>query len=261
MRDRPVRNPITMLDRLIHRTALRHWRSVLAQAPSAPAPLLRARRNRARALRAELDRLIHAADAQLTLPAIGATAFPRPHGTDWAWRPALWRGPLPVRGLASPADNTPLGDEIALFHDCRRREIALRQDRNQRPADLAPFGLCVEVFGSEASFLSLAVDLPRAAVQGLAPTHILRVDATLDAEAPQQVFLRLNIRQGPNTEQVVRALPLADGTGHVEFDMAYCGLDKNRVQALWLDVIFERPAMNRLTLRDLTFARFPRAHL
>ena len=47
----------------------------------------------------------------------------------------------------------------------------------------------------------------------------------------------------------------------VEFDLAYTKLNEKRVEKLWLDLIFEGPEMNQVTLRDLTFSRRPRAEL
>jgi hypothetical protein len=45
----------------------------------------------------------------------------------------------------------------------------------------------------------------------------------------------------------------------VEFDLAYTKLNEKRVDSMWLDLIFEGPQMNQVTLRDLTLSRRPRA--
>jgi hypothetical protein len=47
----------------------------------------------------------------------------------------------------------------------------------------------------------------------------------------------------------------------VEFDLAYTKMNEKRVDAVWLDLIFEGPEMNQVTIRDLTFSRYPRAEL
>ena len=39
-----------------------------------------------------------------------------------------------------------LGREATLFHDCTHSELTLRQLRNLREADLAPYGLRMDVF-------------------------------------------------------------------------------------------------------------------
>ena len=66
---------------------------------------------------------------------------------------------------------------------------------------------------------------------------------------------------GPNTEQMVRELPLEGGEIMVEFDLAYTKLNEKRVEAAWVDLIFEGPKMNQVILRDVTFSRRPRADL
>ncbi|MEM6564948.1 MAG: DUF6478 family protein, partial [Pseudomonadota bacterium] len=46
-----------------------------------------------------------------------------------------------------------------------------------------------------------------------------------------------------------------------EFDLAYANVNEKRIEKAWLDLIFENPRMNQVTLRDLTFSRRPRAQL
>lgn len=249
-----------IMDRLFHLRSLRRWRRAAERSAHASLADLRLQRNQARQLRSHLDRLIHTADGRLALPQIGSTQFPRPHGTDWAWRPELWRGPLPERGLAAARTKSQLGDEITLFHDCTISELTLRQLRNTREEDLAPFGLRMDVFQFDGSFLSLVVDLPRAAIQGLNRQYLLRVDSIIESEKPIEIFARLNVQHGPNTEQIVRELPRDSGkSAMVEFDLAYSNLNEKRLEKIWLDLIFEAPDMNQVILRDLTFSRHPRA--
>lgn len=248
-------------DKLLHRGILRRWRKTAALAGNMPLPRLRQQRNMARSLRSQLDRLIHIADGRLALPQIGSSFFPRPHGTDWSWRPELWRGPLPIPGLSSVPSKSQLGEEITLFHDCSISELTLRQLRNSREEDLAPFGLRMDVFKFDGSFLSLVVDLPIDACQGLTRQHLIRIDGIIETEKPIEIFARLNIRHGPNTEQLVRELPLGERNIYVEYDLAYSNLNEKRIEKIWLDLIFEAPDMNQVVLRDLTFARYRRANI
>ena len=252
---------LRFLDGRLHAQTMLRWARIARRAWQADLPDLRRQRTRARLLRAHLDRLIHVAEERLALPAIGAQGFPRPHNADWAWRPELWRGPLAVPGLSSVQTKSMLGGEVTLFHDCRQSELTLRQLRNQREADLAPYGLRMDVFAFDGSFLSLVVDLPPDAVAGLTRGHLIRMDVIVEMEQPLEIFARLNVRHGPNTEQIVRELPLHRDRISVEFDLAYTKLNEKRVEQAWVDLIFEGPEMNEVTLRDLTFARRPRAQL
>jgi len=212
-------------------------------------------------MRRHLDRLIHVAEGRLALPVIGSNAIPRPLGTDWAWRPALWRGPIPVPGYSSVASKTPICDGATIFHDCRRSELTVRQIRNRRETDLAPFGLRMDVFRFDGSFLSLVIDLPEEAARGLRLRHLIRMDAIVEMEKPLEIFARLNVKHGPNVEQVVRELPLSAEEVMVEFDLAYTKMNEKRVERIWIDLIFEGPEMNQVILRDVTFSRRPRADL
>lgn len=250
-----------LLDRLIHTGALRYWRMAARAAAHSPLPLLRQQRGAARRLRSHLDQLIHIADDRLALPLIGSETFARPHGTDWAWRPDLWRAPLPRAGVSSVPSKTQLGEEVQMFHDCAITELTLRQLRNSREEDLAPYGLRLDVFKFDGSFLSLVIDLPEAATRGLTRDHLIRLDCIVETEQPIEIYARLNVRHGPNTEQLVRALPQGDSRAMVEYDLAYSRLNEKRISKAWMDLIFEAPDMNQVILRDLTFARVRRANL
>ncbi|MDU8910716.1 DUF6478 family protein [Aestuariicoccus sp. MJ-SS9] len=251
----------SMIDRLIQNGALRRWAKAARQADDADLPELRRQRATARRLKFHLDTLIHKAESRLALPMPGNQAFPRPHDADWAWRPELWCGPLPVPGLSSVESKSMLGTEATLFHDCAHSELTLRQLRNTREADLAAYGLRMDVFRFDGSYLSLAIDLPEEAAQGLRRKHLIRFDTIVEMEKPLEIFARLNIKHGPNTEQIVRELPLHEEDICVEFDLAYTKLNEKRVEKMWLDLIFEGPQMNQVILRDLTFSRRPRAEL
>lgn len=250
-----------ILDKAFYARTISRWARAARLAKTAELPALRRQRLRARQLKAHLDRLIHTADERLALPMIGATSFPKPHNADWAWRPELWRGPLPTPGLSSVQTKSMLGDEVTLFHDCKYSELTLRQLRNLREADLAPYGLRMDVFRFDGSFLSLVIDLPDTCVAGLKRNHLLRMEVIVEIEKPLEIFARLNIKNGPNTEQIVRELPLDAETIMVEFDLAYSNLNEKRVDRAWIDLIFEGPEMNQVILRDLTFSRRPRSQL
>lgn len=254
---------VSLMERLLHRRSVKRWARAARKSGEMKLAELRNLRSSARLLRSHLDSVIHVADERLALPAIGSTSFPKPADADWAWRPELWRGRLPVRGMSSVQTKSMLGKEITLFHDCEFSELTLRQLRNIREEDLAPFGLRMDVFRFEGSFLSLVLDLPPEAVAGLRRTHLIRMDCIVEMENPIEIFARLNVRHGPNSEQIVRELPTGGKNGQVmiEFDLAYSKLNEKRAEAAWVDLIFEGPEMNQVTLRDVTFSRRPRAEL
>lgn len=238
---------------------LKNWSQMADQADDADLDSLRSLRNRARALRRRLDKVIHVADGRLALPVVGNNAVRQPLNTDWAHRPEPWRGPVTPSGIAAVPSKTEIGHAATIYHDCRISELSFRQIRNQEPEDLAPFAVRLDVFRFDGSFLSIAIDLPAEATLDMTKSHTIRVDGTFELEAPLEIFARLNIKNGPNTEQIVREFPSGETQAPVEFDLAYATLNEKRIEKAWIDLIFEGPDMNQITVRDLTVTRRPRA--
>lgn len=251
----------TVFDRLLHKRNLERWCRLADGAAAMDSESLRTLRTRARTLRRALDRVILDADSRLALPVIGSNAMRKPLGTDWAWRPDLWRGAIAAAGMASVPSRATICDGTTVFHDCRLSELTVRQIRNTRDADIAPFGFRMDVFQFDGSFLSLVVDLPKEAVGGLKLRHLIRVDVNVECEKPLEIYARLNVKHGPNLEQIVRELPLNEQEVMVEFDLSYTKISEKRVERMWVDLIFERPEMNQIILRDVTFSRRPRAEV
>ncbi|WP_188673843.1 DUF6478 family protein [Neptunicoccus cionae] len=244
-----------------HRQSLRFWRAHSTTVQNMPLSELRGLRKKANQARRLIDRINHVAVSRLTLPVIGSNAIRKPPRTEWAYRPQAWAGPVYPSGLAAVASKQKIGDEVTIFHDCSQSELAFRQVRNTSEEDFAPFGLRMDVFNFDGSFLSLAVEMPPAALEGLKRSHILRLDMRIESERPQEMFARLNIRHGPNTEQIVRELDMGGQNFYVEFDLYYTQFNEDRGDSMWVDLIFEGPSMNQVTIRDVTMIRRPRASI
>lgn len=252
---------IDLIDKVFHRRILKRWKRVAQQVDQADPELLHSMRRRAREIRRLLDRVTYIAEGRLTLPAIGSNAIQKPLYTDWAYRPELWRGPVTPFGMVGVESKTEYGGEVKVFHDCKVTELSLRQIRNTRESDLAPFGLRMDVFRFDGSFLSLVVELPKASVDGLERRHVLRLIVVVEVEKPLEIFARLNVQHGPNVEQIVRELPIGAEEVMVEFDLAYTKINEKRLEKMWLDLIFEGAEMNQIVLRDVTLTRRPRAEV
>lgn len=250
-----------LIDGVFHRRILRRWGRVARDAETLDMHTLSTLRRRAREIRRRLDRVIYVAEGRLTLPAVGSNAILKPLYTDWSYRPELWRGPISPLGMVAVESKTEYGGEVKVFHDCRITELTLRQIRNTRESDLAPYGLRMDVFRFDGSFLSLVVELPDSAVKGLEKRHLVRLTTVVEVEKPLEIFARLNIKHGPNVEQIVRELPLGSDEVMVEFDLAYTKLNEKRVERMWLDLIFEGAEMNQIVLRDVALTRRPRAEI
>jgi Family of unknown function (DUF6478) len=249
------------VDRWHQRRAEERWERLAKAAPELESFELRALRAEAKGMRRQLDRTLQVADARLALPALGAALPHVPLGTDWTWRPDLWRGALPEPGAIAATERTALGENLALYHDCPLGEVVVRQVRNTRAEDRAPYGLAIDVFGFTGSFLSLAMTLPEAAVHGLKARHLVRAEIVIDSDGPLRAFARLNVKHGPNLAQPVSALPDGDRTKVAEFALAYADVNDRRVERAWADLILNDAAMTRIVIRDVVLSRHPRAEL
>ncbi|MEQ3625750.1 MAG: DUF6478 family protein [Celeribacter sp.] len=250
-----------LVDRTRQARTLRRWQRAQAGVAQMPLGQLRVLRQQARDLRRLTQMVISRADARLTRPRLGDDNIDRPLGCDWTCRPALWSEQVFPGGFAAVESRQTIGPDVTLFHDCATPELSIRQLRNTDIDDRAPLGARLDVLGFDGSFLSLVVDLPDSAVQGLRKSHIIRLAVRIEMEHPIKIFARLNVKHGPNAEQMVRELPLHDDTVEVEFDLAYSELNEKRAERMWLDVIFDDPAMNCIILRDLALTRRPRAEI
>jgi len=249
------------LDRFLQRRAIKRWRKATRDVAMADLGQL----DRMNELAKRASRAISAfkleADSRLALPRIGSTRFPQPPGTDWAWRPKPWRAPVTPAGIAPALSKMELTNELVIFHDCKQAEVNLRQTRNTRDIDLSPYGMELEVFHFDGSYLSLVIEIPQESCEGLKKRHLIRLAALIEREKPTTVYARLNVKNGPNTEQILMTLPEPTPETMVEFDLAYSGLNEKRAERMWIDLMIESPTMNRINIRDLTLCRYPRADI
>lgn len=250
-----------ILDSWHLRRAQDHWARAADATADLDAAGLRALRGEARGLRRQIDRVLHGVEGRLALPGLSAPLPRQPLGTDWAWRPEPWRGPLPDPGAVADGPRTAISGDAALYHDCPLAEVSFRQLRASDDRHRAPFGLALDIFGFRGSFLSLAMTLPDTGVQGLRKRHLVRVDAVLTADRPLRAFARLNVKHGPNVAQLVSDLAMEGENAVVEFDLTYSDIDEARIERAWLDLIFNDAAMTRIVLRDVVLSRRPRAEL
>ena len=126
-----------MVQRFLQQRMVRRWQGLAEASATVDLGTLRNWRAQARTMRRQLDRVIHQAEHRLALPVIGSNVIRKPMGTDWAWRPDLWRGALAEPGAVAATDRTPLGEGVALYHDCPLGEVVVRQVRNDKPEDRA----------------------------------------------------------------------------------------------------------------------------
>lgn len=253
------------LSRMLRQRAARRWARLQSSMRRNARPLDPELRDQARDLHQLLGQLLQLSDGVVAGARGSLARMQLPAGTDWRWRPRVMQAANDITALAAPENGRWLSPEVALFHDCPNRALILRQSRNRHATDLADYALALEVMGFGGRYLSFSLGLPAEALEGLGSQNILRLDASLQAERPIVVYARLNLQQGPNTEQMLRQMGDPIGaktcTRVIEFDLGYANLAARPVEKAWIDVIFDAPFMNAVTLRDVVVSRHTRAQI
>lgn len=187
-----------------------------------------------------------------------------PRGTEWGWRCDVLSAPLPKPELVAPGNGAPLQTGLAIWHDGNADALCVRQIAADAVDDQPPFALKIDIDGFSGSFLSLSQDFPPEALRDLTRSHIIRLYLALSSEASVVCYARLNIGHGPNIGQMLHKLeqpPAAAGGQVVEFDLAYTNMSEKRLNKIWLDLIFEAPVTNQITLHDMVMSRHFRAEM
>ena len=181
--------------------------------------------------------------------------------TDWVWRPTFWQTPVAYSALSGAGNGTALNDEIKMFHNADHAQITSRQIIQIDPINLPDFGLSLDVYDFSSGYISLAVRLPAPFAKNLRKHHLLRMDYALKVRKSLSIFARLNIENGPNTTEISVQFPDNCENGILKFDLSSLKFTERRIKNIWVDLIFEAPAMNKITLEDIIFSRHPRAKL
>ncbi len=244
-----------------NKRALRHWERMAELAKTAAPENLRALHAQSQALGQRVATVGRIAESRLVGPVEGAKAMKLPPSTDWVYRPDFWAGSVSPGGFAPARPQTKVSDEVEMFHDCKSSGLSFRQVRNLRPNGVAAYSLSLDVFDFDGSFLSLVVKTPASALKDLSKRHILRLSLKSESERALDVSARLNLKHGPNTEQVSKEIALAPDGAIAEYDLAYVPFNETRVEQIWFDLFFENPMMNQISVFDLVLSRHLRAEL
>ncbi|GLQ35568.1 hypothetical protein GCM10007939_18510 [Amylibacter marinus] len=213
-------------------------------------------RRKARKSKAQLEAFDVFAAQRLSLPAIDSNAMRKPQRTTWAYRPGLWAAPLSSYGATSVKNKTSLNPETTIFHDSKINEITLRQIRNRNRKFLSPYALHMDVLTFGGSYLSVMLNMPSDILKNLSKDTLLRVNLLMEIQFPTDVYVRLNLQNGPNHQQVAQQIDPLEPDIALDFDLYSTDFSPENTTAVWLDILFDNPEMNQMILRDLcVFAR------
>jgi hypothetical protein len=139
--------------------------------------------------------------------------------------------------------------------------VIFKQLRNDISQGFAPDGVALDLFQFGGSFLSLAIDLPDSLCRSFTKNELIGLSGEIFAERATGFTVRLNIKHGPITEQLIQAHDLNWSNIGVEFDLEHLKINVNRVEKIWVDLVFETPNLNRISLTDIAFSKRPRGEI
>ena len=185
------------------------------------------------------------------------------HGSNmhWSWRPELWTVTCPSRSGPVVQSGARLTSNTKVFFDGGDCTVIFKQLRNDISQGFAPYGVALELFQFDVSFLSLTIDLPDSLCGSFAKDELIGLSGEIFAERATGFTVRLNIKHGPNTEQLIQAHDLNLSNIGVEFDLEHLKTNVNRVEKIWFDLAFETPNFNRISLTDIAFSKCPRGEI
>lgn len=251
----------SFLGRLKGASPFRKWEKVLQSPQEIPTPELTGLGAEMRAWRHKIDRMGAAVETEMLSRVTAVDGIDRPDQCDWAERSGPWHHAVRPRAHVNLASPTEIGSGVKLFHDANYADMSLRQDRVPSHVTGSTYGLVMEIYRFDGSFVSLVQDLPDAALKGLTLNHFIAVHLNIECEQEIEVYSRLNVQHGPNMEQIVRQVAIDGNRGVAEFDLAYAKINEKRLEKAWIDLIFESPEMNRVALWDMVMVRAPRADI
>ncbi|MEM7270322.1 MAG: DUF6478 family protein [Pseudomonadota bacterium] len=207
--------------------------------------------------RAELDRITNKVEARLTRADEAETPQP---GAEWTVRPEIFSLPQDQTIWTDPASGLRPGHGLSIYHDSDGGAFAVAQ-RPARQKDAGRrFELFFESYEFRGSYLSLALGVPDHVRR---PKTAEALVADLDIQASRQVktFLRLNMKGAGSSDTLHADGVLGDGPKRFQFDMSFAAFEPGERDQIWLDVIFDRPRMVEIAIRDFTLSLAPRGRM
>lgn len=171
----------------------------------------------------------------------------------WTIRPECLLAPLRPAALTDPPSGAAFGEGLRLHHDGKRAAFTVSQ-RPARGGGQGPrYEFFFESYEFDGAFFSLTVDAPEELRR---PRRDERIAVRLDMVAAWALkgYARLVIRGKDGEETLFAEASFGDGERRFDFDLAFVPFDLGPTDAIWLDLIFDRPRMAEFEIRDLTLS-------
>lgn len=203
--------------------------------------------------RAVLERIANRAEAAL-LRGAGPRRAP---GAVWSMSPDILITPQSPSAWTGPRSGFHPARGLSIYHDAPAGGFTLSQRPNRAPDAAHRFELFFESYDFEGAYLSLAVAIPEE-LRRPKVGEVVRVIADLAASRPIKTFLRFNLASSSRTDVLHADGELGAAPGVFDFDLAFAAFEPGPGDAVWIDLIFDRPRMIEFALRDLEVRLVPR---
>lgn len=200
--------------------------------------------------RAELDRIATKVEARLTRASESETPSP---GAEWTWRPDFFLAPQDQTIWTNPPSGLRPGAGLSVYHDSDGGAFTLAQRPARGERSTLRYEIFFESYEFRGSYLSLAMGVPDH-VRRPKAGEILVVEIDFAASRRIKAFLRLNMKTTQTSDVLHADGAIGDGRARFEFDMSFAAFEPTEKDRLWLDIIFDRPRMVEMSIRDLTLS-------
>lgn len=200
--------------------------------------------------RAELDRIAMKVEARLTRADEAETPLP---DAEWTYRPDIFTLPQDQTIWTNPASGASPGPGLSVYHDSDGGAFTLAQRPARGEGNALRYEMFFESYEFRGSYLSLVMGVPDH-VRRPKAGEVLAVEIDLAASRQVKAFMRLNMKATHTSDVLHADGTIGEGRARFEFDMSFAAFEPTEKDQLWLDIIFDRPRMVELSIRDLTLS-------
>ena len=244
-----MKSSVPLFDRVLQRRMRRYW-TRKRKAGGISDDL----RRDARKLRRILDDIERNTEGSFSARSDAKDGLPA--STIWGKRPDPWSSLISPVGSGPLKPGTRLAPDTSLYHDGKTGEVFAKQVLEEHTGYPE---LSLDVAEFDGDYVSLALALPQTEIAAIQRNDLIRLDLTHTSSRPINATARANVKIGPNVEVITREIDRHRARPFVEFDLFYAELDAQKITDVWVDVIFDKPTTNVITIHDLRLSRRPRA--
>lgn len=181
------------------------------------------------------------------------TNFKLPPKTQWGFTPPLWEHNFGSDVSGNILTSTEIAPRVNVHHDADSINMIIQGEGPEG-------GISFDVKKFTGGFLSLAFGFPDNEAKAIRRHDLIRIAIISKSDNPFEAYVRLNLRHGPNNEQIVRMIEIGKDS-FAEFDIFYSEFEPNRATDAWIDLIVNDPEGRAFTLEQVVILRRVRATL